>query len=431
MKEINSQEVQNCAYMLSKARSPRDALVAWAVLQNKHRNLSAMVVLDAYEKSFIPISIKKYTEKPNDYLVPYFSSEELYFLDDELISGMVALGEFKFNIDYTLMFDTNIATYVNKLVRGESLGNVQEKVASLIDDVLRDGLNFDHLFYMVENVKNVLSQIERGETSKLKFWKSLNQKFRKNMVSLQLFRSIDSEEYKLTSVPIPKFSYYEAARNAIQFSYDFYAADTGKKQILNFVLVQRMILLQIIGMVKIQLASGKNSKFKMGEYFKYVNDVVGVYFDREAILAHKYFDDRSALKIFEKIKKGDGKIRLLKRLENIAWDIAAPRFMEKLIVSVGEGRYFIPMFLTFDSGLREMLNVYPVKGVIFDKINGSVIPLPKIITKEYFEQHGCADELAHLHSAPVKAERLSRTRQSRLSIHKLIKREYRILRNMI
>lgn len=379
----------------------------------------------------MPPSIMKYTAKPNNFLVPYFSTDKMYFLDDELLSKMYSAGEFQFRIDYTLMFDTNIATYVNKLVRGEALGNIQSRVVALIDDILHDDLNFDHLFYMVENVKNVMFQVEHATPSKMRFWKSLDKNFRRNLVSLQLFRSIDCKEYKRTSNPHPQFSYREAARHAIDFTYDFYASPVGKNHALNFVLVQKMILLQLIGMVRIQLSSSKSARYKMGEYFKYVHNVVGAYFDREAIIAHKYFNDRKSLAVLEKIKKGGGKMGLLKKLDNIAWDMAAPRFMEKLMVAGGEGRYFIPMFLTFDSGLRELLEQYPVKGVIFNKKTGSFAPIPEINTRDYFEQHGCADEIDHLYSEPVRSERLSRERPSRLSIHRLIRREYKTLRSFI
>lgn len=58
------------------------------------------------------------------------------------------------------MFDINIVFYVNKIVRGEFLGNFYFKVVVLVDDILYDDINFDYFFYMVENVKNVLFVIE-------------------------------------------------------------------------------------------------------------------------------------------------------------------------------------------------------------------------------------------------------------------------------
>lgn len=431
MEEFDQEEVRACIYMLSKAETPSEAVLAWTILQKRHQGLSAMVALNGHESLVMPASVKKYMARPNNYLVPYFSSERMYFLDDELLSGMFTEGEFKFHVDYTLMFDTNVATYVNKLIRGEPLGDLQSRFITLVDDILHDDLNFDHLFYMAENVKNVIQQVERSNTSKLNFWRSLDRNFRKNMVSLQLFRSIDCKAYKRTSNPKPQFSYREAARNAVNFCYDFYISEVGKDHILNFVLLQRLILLQLIGMVRIQLSSRKNAKNKMSEYFRYIHEVVGAYFDREAIIAHKYFSDRNSLGILEKIKKGCSKVRLLKRLDNIAWDMAAPRFMEKLIITPSQGRYFIPMFLTFDSNLRELLSHYLVKGVVFNRERGSFAPVPKINTKEYFEQHGCLDDIEHLYSQPVRSERLSRTKPTRLSIHKLIRREYETLRMMV
>lgn len=431
MDEFNQEDVRMCMFGLSKANDPSEATLAWTLLQKRYPDLSAMIALTRYDREVVPHSVKKYTGKPNSFLVPYFSSEKMYFLDDGILSEMFSSGEFHFGIDYSLMFDTNIATYVDKLVRGEALGSVQSKFISLVDDILHDDLNFDHLFYMTENVKNVLPIIERGTSSKLQFWRSLDKGFRKNLVSLQIFRSINCREYKRTCNPRPEFSFRQAVRHAIDFTYDFYASEVGKDHILNFVLVQKMILLQLIGMVRIQLSSGKGAKYKMGEYFSYIHKIVGVYFDREAIVAHKYFSDRKTLAVLERIKKGCGKRGLLKKLDNIAWDMAAPRFMEKLIVTGGEGRYFIPMFLTFDSGLREFLGHYAVKGAIFNKRTGAYVPIPQVNTREYFAQHGCQDEIDYIYSEPVRSERLSREKPTRLAIHRLIRREYKTLRALI
>lgn len=431
MSDFHNDEVRACMYALSKAESPSEATFAWMFLQGRHSDLAAIVALPQYDRIVVPLSVRKYLAKPNGCLVPYFSSEKMYFLDDELLVGMFSSDEYEFRVDYSLMFDTNMATYVNSLVRGEALGDVQAKVVSLVDDILHDDLNFDHLFYMAENVKNVLPQIERDPTSKIEFWKSLKKGFRQNLVSLHIFRSIDCQEYKRTSCPRPTSSFVRAAREAVDFTYDFYASEVGRHHILDFVLVQRMILLQLIGMLRIQLSSAKGSKYKMGEFFRYVHEVVGAYFDREAILAHKYFVDRKQLSMLEKIKKGCSKKKLLKKLDNIAWDMAAPRFMEKLMVTGGEGRYFIPLFLTFDAGLRELLSHYAVKGGVYNKKTGAYAPIPEVDTREYFSKHGCGDEIDHFYSDTARSERLSRIRPTRLSIHALIRREYKILRSHI
>jgi hypothetical protein len=370
VEELKATEIHACISMLSKAETPSDALYAWMILRGRHPDLSGIIALPQYDKKVIPAPIKKYLTSAESYLVPYYTTDTLYFLSDDLLSKMFASGEQHFPIDYTIMFDTNIASYINKLVRLESVGSVQAKLIPLIDSLLYDELNFDHLFYMVENVKNVLPQIRGNFRNKFRFWKSLDKGFRQNLASLQIFTSIDCQEYKRSSRPKPRFTHLQAARAAAQFSYDFYVSGIGKDHILAFVLIQRLLLLQLIGMVKIQLRSDKSAKRKMEEYLTFVNDVVGAYFDREAIIAHKYFSNRKSLPILQKFQKGGSKTRLLKKLDNIAWDMAAPRFMEKLIGVAGGMDFFIPMFLTFVSGLKEMLSM-PLSRVLIQGLTSS------------------------------------------------------------
>ncbi len=430
MEEFKAHEVRNCFLILSKAKSPSDSVLAWTVLQKQYPHLSAMVSLEEYPKEAVPYSIKKYTKKPDKYLVPYFSSSNIYFLGDSLLTDMFSVDEAKIKVDYSLMFDTNLASYINKLARGEPLGNIQNQVVSLIDSILQDNLNFDHLFYMVENAKNV-PLLDSNHHSKISFWRALNKDFRRNMVSLQVFSSIDCQEYKRTSFPKPQANYKEAARRAINFCYDFYASEIGKDHISEFFLLQRLLLLQLLGMLRIQLSTNKSVKNKMKDYFAFIHEEVGAYFDRESMIAHKYFSDRNEIEVLEKIKKGMCTTRLLKKLDNIAWDMAAPRFMEKLMSTGGQGDYFVPFFLTFDKGLRDLLSAYRVKGVIINKGKGQLIPIPEVSTYEYFVNQGFKDEIEYFFSDRVKNERLTRPKPNRTSIHEKIRNEYAALKRAL
>ena len=186
-------------------------------------------------------------------------------------------------------------------------------------------------------------------------------------------------------------------------------------------------MLHLITIVRIQIASAKSPKNKMKEYFKFVHEVAGVYADREAVIAHKFFCNRKSIGMLEPIKNGAKKTGLLKKLDNIAWDMSAPRFLETIILSGGDGRYIIPMFLTLDANLRQMLKAYPVKGVLFNRETGAFIPIPEIRTEEYFEKHGCSADLEHLYSEPVRTERLSRNPLDLPAVFKLIKSELKKL----
>ncbi|WP_214655945.1 hypothetical protein, partial [Vibrio anguillarum] len=126
------------------------------------------------------------------------------------------------------MMDSNICSYIDSLVRGKPLGTVGPKILPIIDDLLRDGLNFDFLFYMIENIKHVLPSANFSAKSKLEFWKSLNINFRKNLVSLHYFSSIDSKEYSRTLRPNYLLSYRQSARRAIDATFGLYMSDEGK-----------------------------------------------------------------------------------------------------------------------------------------------------------------------------------------------------------
>lgn len=139
----------------------------------------------------------------------------------------------------------------------------------------------------------------------------------------------------------------------------------------------------------------------------------------------------------EKIQKGrkksdkKKKAGFLKELDNIAWDMVSPRFMEKLILSGGEGKYIVPMFVTVDSDLRQMMNAYLVKGVLFNRKTGALAPLPEISTEAYFKKHGCDRDLEYLYSEPVRSERLSREVPDLKSINSKIRSEFRKLRKLV
>jgi hypothetical protein len=100
MKAFEHQDVQLCAYLLSEAKTPDDALIAWSSMQAQYPDLVGIVCLDSYRRSALPPSVKKYTNNPLNYLVPYFESEHIYFLEDDLLRDMFSSNEVKFGVDF-------------------------------------------------------------------------------------------------------------------------------------------------------------------------------------------------------------------------------------------------------------------------------------------------------------------------------------------
>ncbi|MCE9846269.1 hypothetical protein NB557_04570 [Vibrio alginolyticus] len=433
MNIFNNSEVNMCIGGLSISDKPVDVLEAWRKLNGQYPNLSSVIQLDNYDRNVLPQCVQKHTKRPDNYLIPYFKSDNLYFIDDEMIKSIFIKGTNVFPIDHSVMMDSNICSYIDSLVRGKPLGTVGPKLLPIIDDLLRDGLNFDFLFYMIENIKHVLPSANFSAKSKLEFWKSLNINFRKNLVSLHYFSSIDSKEYSRTLRPSFLLSYRQSARRAIDATFGLYMSSEGKNYLSQFADFQRVALLSLIGMLRINLSSNKSGRNKMLEFFDFMHSEVGIYMEREAILAHEYFCDSKSLPILKKIQKGGNKKKLLKKLDNIAWNMITPRLMERLMSS-GLGAktdYFIPIFMTFDEDLKHMLESFQVKLVIYDKDSGDSLSIPECNSSDYFENAGLKSCTDYFFSEVKKKERQSRRVHTRESILPVLFSEYRKLRQAI
>ncbi|WCE31122.1 hypothetical protein [Vibrio sp. SCSIO 43137] len=431
MSHFESDDLVKLVSRLSISRTPSDIAFSWLEMKGKYPELSGVIHLDDYDKDVLPCSISKYTKEPNNYLTPYFKSENLYFIDDEMLKCIFLNGTNDFLIDYTVMFDTNMASYIKKLVRGESVGEVQNKLLTLIDGLLRDQLNFDFLFYLVENIKVIMITANFEARSKLEFWLSLDKAFRENLCCLHLFASINCEEYKRTLNPRYTVSFNRAAHNAMESAYDFYV--NKKSELEAIMLMQRNLLLNLIGMIRIQEESNRNERNKMTSYLKFMHETIGLYMDREAIIAHKYFSSRSNLPILNQVHKNCNTKRLLKKLDNIAWDMAVPRIMEKLIpLGMGsEGHYFVPMFLSFDKNLRKMLKMHPIKGTVYNRDTGDIVTLPDTNSSDYFSANNLGKEINWICSNEQRNERKQRSLHTRSSTHQQIIIEYRKLLNVL
>ena len=191
---FHTPEVLRFAEHLSVAKRPSDLLRAKLVLGRDSYGIDAMVSLPSYEEgSYFPL-FEAPTTLPKKYVVPYLYYPYVYFVSHEpLVRPWLKIG-------YIITFDTNFASYVDKVVRGEPLKSQQGEIMQVIDDILYNNLNFDPMFYLVENIKQaypIALGMKNDETSSPhKFWDLLDEGFRQNIVSLQLFRDVDYQYYR-------------------------------------------------------------------------------------------------------------------------------------------------------------------------------------------------------------------------------------------
>lgn len=398
-------EIIKFAHLVSVARKPSDLLMAKAVLGKESYGISTMVSFPFYEAGSPFPSFPIPSTLQREYIVPYLCYPYVYFIEHEPVARHGLW------IDYTVTFDTNFASYVNRFVRGEPLKGQQDEFMHVINDILDYNLNFDPSFYFMENIKKAYPIALRikndGTDSPQMFWELLDEDFRRNIVSLELFLGVDCDHYQRTRELKFDISIEEAVRKSIGFTYWFYASTEGQELISDFLFRQKAILLQLLGILIVQFSSSRGARNKIKEFLKFVQEKA-VYFERETIVAHRYFKDRKMIPLLGRVNRGGIQKRLMEKIDNLAWDMTAPRSMERMATLQAPGDYMVPFFLTFDQKLRKLIKCYPVKAIIIDRRSSGVRSIPELSTHEYFRKEGCEDIITSFFSEEKQEERLLR-----------------------
>ena len=421
---LDTPEIRRFAAYLTVAQRPRELSIAEAVLSRDSYGIGAMVSLPTYEAgSHFPLFTAPST-LPRKYVIPYLCYPYVYFINHEpLVRPLL-------RIHYTVTFDTNFASYINKFVRRESFKGQEDEIIHVIDDILYYDLNFDSSFYFVENIKKAypiaLGMTRDATSSPQKFWELLDGSFRQNIISLTLFGNVNHQHYLKTRELKFDISTEEAIAQSVKFTYWFYVSAEGQELLKYFLLHQKTILFLLLLILKVQFSSREGPRKKIRKFLELMQEE-GMYFDRETIFAHKYFKDRQTIPILGRVNRGGAQTGLREKIDNLAWDMTAPRLMERMIALDKLGDYTIPFFLTFDQNLHELFGCYPVKAVIIDRRSEDVLSIPVLNVGAYFEKEGCGDMITSFFSEEKKKERFSKEAPTLETLSDRINNMYREL----
>ncbi|WP_435627366.1 hypothetical protein [Candidatus Ferrigenium straubiae] len=375
--------------LLRSATTSSDVRNAWNVLDAPHDSLRVVTVLSDYSKNvtFPGIEIRNLSGKR--IVTPYFLGDSLYFSSRKIIAQTIVDGEIKIPLDGSIMLDTNIASYISTYVYRRSFGNNQAEIVNVIHQLLENNPNYDYLYYLVENSKKLIDRYDFDDAPDVdQLWSDLDIGFKDNLIALRLFLSIDNKRYRACNNDSPTISTTEAEDVAKRFTHDFYFGAEGAS---NFVEIKKRLTLARIllyKIVSIHFGSNEGVKKKATKLLTFMIDRLNTYFDREMQIAIKYFEEGKKFSFFEKIDKGKhisaNSIRT--KIGNMAWDLMIPRFIESLSAVAGNGRFFIPHYLTWDEGLKMSLNLYKAKACIFDDETGRVVTISEVDTERLLRE---------------------------------------------
>lgn len=181
---------------------------------------------------------------------------------------------------------------------------------------------------------------------------------------------LDSETFKENNLAFETYFYRSkssAKRSADKISKDMHGLI--KSDFANYYRRQyKLYYLELLVMVDIYLNNSNFSiydkELKMAKYF---HENIGLIPARELNLAKLFFMYGTKIKFFGKIQKGRND--LIKSLKNMAWDIfhIQNTLNNIFIQSSSKVEFTIPIFITYDRRLKEILPIYQIKSVAFVK----------------------------------------------------------------
>lgn len=409
---------------LSIARNPREVIIGWSKLDNEEVDKSVVISLDDYKKSAYSPGVSDLVQSNDSHLIPYFKSENLYFMNTELLKNMMISGDqpLEFKLDYSIMLDTNYASYIDDFIKG-NWNSMSNEVLLTIDVLLKNDFHYDYWFYMIENYKNsFVSDESEGITNK-------KIKFYENLVNLELFKNIDTKKYKRTKQLEYMMTRDEALISADQIFNGIFNSNYGKEMMDTFIPIHKNMVLLLLGVFQIKFSDKSNISSKLRKLFEYSDKIIGVYFERELMIAHKYFCKAENVKILAGINKGMKTDNLFKIIENIAWDFTVPRLMEFFLTRIGEGEFFIPFFLSNDYKLRELLKLFAVKGMVYNTQKAFFLPISDENVYDYYTRNN-VDVKQYFTSEAIK-ERKSVYQRNCENEFFIIEEEYQKLLNIL
>ena len=144
-------------------------------------------------------------------------------------------------------------------------------------------------------------------------------------------------------------------------------------------------------MADIQLNKSHLSLYdKEKEFVKFFHEKIGLLSDRETNLAKLYFMYGTKIGFFSKIQKGNKNI--IKSLKNMAWDIFhIHNTINNLAIQTNKIiDITVPLFVTYDKRLKDILPIYKLKAAAFIKnssqkwLNYVTNIIDPIIQNKYF-----------------------------------------------
>lgn len=319
--------------------------------------------------TFVVFSEDEGTELPealhsnydNDFAIINIGSTNRYYaVNSTIYEEMLRTGRSDYYIDVCVELDTQAVSYLKNIFEEYNKIPDYDKIRKMIEYLQLPEVNYCCVPYLVENAA------KKDDINVIDCYK--------NIKSFMLFKSFDFSVFEEKGECA-----YVRQEEDIQIDVDGLYNDMLSEKFYqayeNLFRMQKALNVLLLKTVCIEFTNRKSAKNKVMELFDFVNEQLGFIAERELEVCYYYFNHHEKTKkFFKKVQKNSKD--LLHTINGMAWDLIHIRLIEQqfTLKPTDEVRFAIHVLLTYDDGLKEILQINPIEQIVFYKD----IPIPKL-----------------------------------------------------
>lgn len=294
-------------------------------------------------------------------------------------------GSAVFAIDYSISLDTQAFSYLEPFLSGIER-RLPPDFREVFRFISRQDVNVDPIPYMVENLQHI--------TNEHSAWRIFT-KFK----AYEVLRTIDTIWLEKRSEIRSQLDDPELSMRAQHHMSRILYHTTDNALMREYKNRYRWFYILLLEMAIIRFEDAKLAlKQKLNKFVNFCNQKLSTIFARECVIAWHYFQRGQDLRFFRKVQVNSK--NLFAVLRGMAWDLLHVRHLEQALTfrTKAEPRYFFSALLTFDKGLCEVMDMYPLKACACALIDGQPTPIAfpqrdwfTLVTDEPAEQERIRD----------------------------------------
>ena len=280
-----------------------------------------------------------------------FAHNNLWFLRHETISRTLEEGVIRLPIDYTIAFDSNVASYLRAWMKGSSA-----PVISMLQKVLlqlNEGrFNWDLIPFLLERSEDFLAGRDSSQIYE-------------TALASEWLGCFNLEQFKKTGVVRPTLTQAEIEQKARQALADWrQLLEKGQMDAIRH--RHNLFHASVAKMVLLQLASPRPSSAsgKLEQFLVFADSELQCMSQLCASAALEFFTLGGGFAPMAKLANPAPDLRA--RARNVAWDFLQLQWRQEFAGNHGRnGAFHIPLFLTFDRGLAKLADVFPQRSCLY------------------------------------------------------------------